>query len=70
MIQLSNEEAQAVLQLIDLAVKNAGMQVAKAAVIITEKIGMQLQQPTPPVENQNSTNPEIPMPEIKKEDKK
>lgn len=37
-IELNKEEANALLQLIDIAVKSGGIQVAKAGVILTEKI--------------------------------
>jgi len=66
-IKLTYEEAQAVLQLIDLAVKAGGMQVAKASVIISEKIASQFPKQSDPMpETQSSTNPEVPMPKTKK----
>ncbi len=37
-ITLTDQEAQAAIQLFDLAVKSGGLQVAKAAVVLTDKI--------------------------------
>jgi len=37
-IELTKEEANALLQLIDIAVKSGGIQVAKAGVVLSEKI--------------------------------
>lgn len=37
-LELNENEANALLQLIDLAVKSGGMQVAKAGVVLSEKI--------------------------------
>lgn len=70
-IKLSLEEAQAAVQLIDIAVKAGGLQVAEVGVVVSKKIISQLPKPENNApETQSSTDPEIPMPEIKKEDKK
>lgn len=37
-IKLTNQEANVLLQLIDLAVKSGGINVAEAAVVLTKKI--------------------------------
>lgn len=37
-LELTKEEAQALVALIDLAVKSGGLQVASAALVITKKI--------------------------------
>lgn len=37
-IELTKEEANALLQLIDIAIKSGGIQVAKAGVVLSEKI--------------------------------
>ncbi len=37
-ITLNEQEAQAAIQLFDLAVKSGGLQIAKAAIVLTDKI--------------------------------
>jgi len=48
-IELTKEEANALLQLIDIAIKSGGIQVAKAGVVLSEKILAEAskQQPQP-----------------------
>jgi len=46
-ISFSNQEAQALIQLIDIAVKAGGLQVAPAAVVLHQKIMSVITTPVP-----------------------
>lgn len=47
MIQLTEEQANTVVQLIDAAVRSGGLQLAKAAIPIVDDIVRQIQEPPP-----------------------
>lgn len=50
-ISFSNQEVQALLQLMDIAVKAGGLQVAPAAVVLQQKFVHALQEPQLVVDN-------------------
>ena len=52
-VQLTKEELSALIQLIDLSVKHAGMQVAEAAVVLTKKLQEALNPIAPVVTDAN-----------------
>lgn len=50
-VELTEEEIQVTIQLIDIAVKASGLNAAEAASILAKKFGSHLQEPPSEVEN-------------------
>jgi len=56
-IELTEEEIQVTIQLIDIAIKSGGLNVAEAGSILAKKLGSHLQQESPEQPNDFATEP-------------